>query len=133
MISIYNFDGYREYIRARFAAMPRSGYGQSLKMAEHLGVHTTLVSQVLKGGKTFTLEQGALAADFLGLTEEESDFFLLLIQEDRAANTALKKNLARQKEKLRNQARQLENRLIGENKLSEEKKAIFYSDWLYSA
>jgi uncharacterized protein (TIGR02147 family) len=133
MISIYNFNEYRGYVRARFAAMNKGGYGQSLKMAEHLGVHTTLVSQVLKGGKTFTLEQGSLAADFLGLTEDETDFFLLLIQEDRAASPALKKNLARQKEKFRQQSRKLENRLIGEMKLTEEKKAIFYSDWIYSA
>lgn len=133
MISIYNFNEYRAYIRERFEAMPRKGYGQSLKMAAHLGVHSTLVSQVLKGGKSFTLEQGALAAEFLGLNDSETDFFLLLVQEDRAASAALRKALARQKERLRAQARKLENRLIGEMKLSEEKKAVFYSDWLYSA
>ena len=133
MISLYNFESPREFIRARFEAMPKRGYGQSLRLAEFLGVHTTLVSQVLKGGKTFTLEQGALVADFFGLTEDETDYLLLLLQIERAGTPVLRKNLERQKEKLRARAKELVNRLNADTNLSEEKKAVFYSDWIYSA
>jgi uncharacterized protein (TIGR02147 family) len=113
--------------------MPKKGYGQSHKLALFLGVHTTLVSQVLNGLKTFTLEQAALVCDFLGLTELETEFFLLLVQQDRAGNESLKKVLRRQIAELRAKSAQLSNRLQAQKKLSEEARAVFYSDWTYSA
>ncbi|MGZ3712404.1 MAG: hypothetical protein ACXVBE_11645, partial [Bdellovibrionota bacterium] len=84
MISLYNFTDYRAYLLARIEAMPKRGYGQSLKLSAFLGVHSTRVSQVLKGSKIFTLEQGALTADFLGLSEDEREYFITLIELERA-------------------------------------------------
>lgn len=133
MISLYNFEDFRTFMRAKIGEMPKNGYGQSLKLAAYLGVHTTLVSQVLKGLKIFTLEQGALTAEFFGLSDDETEYFLLLIQIERAGNDSLKKNLQRQKEKIKIASKELVNRLSSEVNLSEEKKAIFYSDWIYSA
>ena len=133
MISIYEFTNYRHYIQKRFFEMPKKGYGQSHRLATHLGVHTTLVSQVLKGLKTFTLEQASLASEFLGLTESESEFFLLLVQLDRAGNEPLRKILKRQIQEMKKKSFELANRLQAEKKLSAEKRAVFYSDWSYSA
>lgn len=133
MISIFNFTDYRQFIRKRFLDMPKRGYGQAHKLAIFLDVHTTLISQVLKGLKSFTMEQASLTADFLGLTEIESEFFLLLVQMDRAGNESLRKNIRRQMGNIRKKSLDLENRLQAETKLSEEKRAIFYSNWSYSA
>jgi len=133
MISIYNFDSPKPFLAARFAELPKGGYGQGLKLAQHLKVHTTLVSQLLKGRKSFTLEQAALTAEFLGLTEEETDYFLLLVQLERAGNPALKRNLKRQLTAKKETSRELVHRLKSEVKLKEEERATFYSDWAYAA
>lgn len=133
MISLYNFKDFREYILARLAAMPKEGYGQSLKLAKFLGVHSTLVSQVLRGSKTFTLEQGAATAEFLGLSEDESEFFVSLLELERAGNEALKRSIRRRIARLEVAARELSNRLSSDATLTDEKKAVFYSDWIYSA
>lgn len=133
MISLYNYNGYRPYIIARFREMPKAGHGQSLKLAGHLAVHTTLVSQVLKGTKSFTLEQASLTAEFLGLTENETEYFLLLVQLDRAGNESLRKNLGRRLRQLRSDSENLDDRVTSDRKLSEELKAVYYSDWIYSA
>jgi uncharacterized protein (TIGR02147 family) len=133
MISLYNFNDYRAFLKARFMELPKAGHGQSLRLAEHLKVHTTLVSQVFQGHKSFTPEQGVLTAEFLGLTEEESEYFLLLIQWERAGNEALRKNLQRQIDKHKKQAQELVNRLQSNVTMSEEQKAVFYSDWTYAA
>lgn len=133
MISIYNFNDSKSFVLARFEAMPKRGRGQSLKLSEHLGVHTTLVSQILKGLKSFTQEQASLTAEFLDLTEQETDYFLLLVQLDRAGNESLRKNIKRQLNAMKSSAKELVNRLKAEVKLREEERGVFYSDWTYSA
>ncbi len=133
MISIYNYESPVSFINARFRELPRRGYGQSLRLAKHLNVHTTLVSQILKGTKNFTLEHAALTAEFLELTEEETDYFFLLVQLDRAGSLVLKKTLKRQLAKMKAHAQELVHRLKSEVRLKEEERATFYSDWTYSA
>jgi uncharacterized protein (TIGR02147 family) len=133
MNSVFNFSDYRKYMVARFAEMPKRGYGQARRLADFLQVHTTLVSQVIKGRKTFTLEQAASACEFLALNDLETDYFLLLVQIDRAGSQALRRTLSRQLERLKAQSKELVNRLSSKGKLSEEERAIFYSDWAFSA
>ncbi len=133
MVSIFNFDNYRKFIAKRFQEMPKQGYGQSRKLAAFLNVHTTLVSQVLKNLKDFTLEQASLTCEFLGLNEGETQLFLLLVQYERAGNESLRRNLRRQIENAKSHAKELVNRLESKKKLSEEDRATFYSDWSYSA
>ena len=133
MVSIIDHSNYRTFIRKKFLEMPKKGYGQANKLALFLEVHTTLVSQVLKGSKTFTLEQGALTCDFLALTDLETEYFLLLVQLDRAGNESLRKFFKKQLQGLKEKTSELVNRLQSKKKLSEEKRAVFYSDWTYSA
>lgn len=133
MISIYNYNDVKSFILARFEALPKRGRGQALKLSYHLSVHTTLVSQILKGLKPLTLEQASLTAEFLELTEPETDYFLLLAQLDRAGNESLRKNLKRQLNALKAEAKELVNRLKSETKLAEVERGVFYSDWSYSA
>ncbi len=133
MISLFNYSDFRKFIKDRFSEMPKKGYGQAHKLAQFLEVHTTLISQVLSGLKTFTLEQASLACEYMGLTELESEYFVLLVQLDRAGNEALRTILRRQIDGLKKKSSELIHRLQAEKKISEEKRAIFYSDWSYSA
>ncbi|MGZ3724004.1 MAG: TIGR02147 family protein [Bdellovibrionales bacterium] len=133
MVSIFNFKDFRGFMRAQWKAMPKAGYGQSRKLAEHLGVHTTLVSQIMQGDKAFTPEQAASACEFFALNDLETDYFLLLVQLDRAGTPVLRRALTRQIETVQRQARELSNRLVAKGKLTEEHRAVFYSDWIYSA
>jgi len=133
MLSLFEFIDYREFIKKRFQEMPKKGYGQAHKLSVFLGVHTTLVSQILKGIKTFTLEQASEVCSFFGFSELESDYFLLLVQLDRAGSELLRTNLKRQVETSRKKSLELVQRLKPAQKLSEEMRAIFYSDWTYSA
>lgn len=133
MKSIFEFDDYRRYLRDKLKEMPRQGYGSLRRLAEHLQVHTTLVSQILKEKKQFTLDQAALCADFLHLNELETDFFVTLVHWDRAGNPTSRKWIERQKDRLRKQARELSQRVAAVRELNEEQQAVFYSSWKYSA
>lgn len=133
MVSVFEYLEYRVFLKQRFLEMPKRGYGQANKLALFLGAHTTLVSQVFKGLKTFTLEQASLVAEFLGLTDLEADYFILLVQCDRAGNESLRKILRRQIEEKKKGSMELSKRLRAEKVITEEKRAIFYSEWTYSA
>lgn len=133
MTSVFTAHDYRSFVSKRFLLMPKKGYGQARKLSAFLGVHTTLVSQVLKGHKSFTLEQAALVSEFLGLTSIEEQYFLLLVSFDRAGNESLRKILQKQITELKSKSSELATRLQSQKNLTEEKRAVFYSDWIYSA
>jgi uncharacterized protein (TIGR02147 family) len=133
MKSIYLFKSYKEFIISELSTRERGGYGQFRRLADSLGVHSTLISQVLKGPKDLTFEQAASVATYLNLSELESDYFLLLVHSARAGNQELKAILQRQITALREQGQKLSTRISKEVEISKENQAIFYSDWVYSA
>lgn len=133
MTLIFDFTDYRPFIKSRFREKPKQGHGQARRLALFLNVHTTLVSQILNSQKSFTVEQALQVAEFLALNAHERDYFLLLVQMDRAGTTELKDYFRRQGEELQKRARELINRMPSEGKLNDSQRALFYSDWLYSA
>jgi uncharacterized protein (TIGR02147 family) len=132
-MTVFEFDNYKIFIEKRFKLMPKGGYGQAKKLAEHMGVSTTFVSQVLKGNKELNLEQAANVCAFLGLTELETEYFLKLVSYERAGTDRLKKILLKEINKLKSQSQKLSQRLDVKKVIPDAEKAIFYSDWYYSA
>lgn len=113
--------------------MPKKGHGQLKKLAEFLGVHTTFVSQVFNGEKTLSAEQGMGVAEFLGLGELETHYFIKLIQIEKAGTEKLKKLILLEAKAIKEQAQRISSRLVVNEVLPDEEKAIFYSAWYYSA
>lgn len=133
MRSIFTFKDYRRFIKDAFLHLPKKGFGQAAKLAAHLGVQSAFISQVLKGEKSFSLEQGLDTARFLNLNELETDYFLLLLQHDRAGTREYKLHIESKIKALSAHASQLVNRVKHDMALSPEEQATFYSDWIYSA
>lgn len=132
MNSLFNYIDYRKFLNERLKHMPKRGHGQMRKLAAFLNVHTTLTSQIFSGSKDFTLEQASLTAEFFGLNELETEYFLTLVQLSRAGNESLKKNLKKQISNIQKKAAELVNRVPVKATLTEEQRAIFYSDWTYT-
>jgi uncharacterized protein (TIGR02147 family) len=133
MNSIFETDNYRSYIKRKIVEMPKGGYGQFRKLADFLGVHTTLVSQIFSGAKNLMPDQAVLIAEFFGFTEVETEYFVTLVEFARASTDSLRRLLIRRLEEIK--ARAFENQSSRGNDycLTEEAKAIFYSDWTYVA
>ncbi len=102
------------------------------QIAKELGIHTTLLSHTLRGDKNLTPEQAILLAEFMNLPTTESDYFLLLVQIERAGNFKLKQKYQRDLNKIKFEAKEISRRVKSNMELSEEEKAQFYSSWLYS-
>lgn len=133
MITIYQYQDYKIFINDWIKSRTKGGHGELRKMAEYLRISTTMVSQIFRGEKHLSLETACELTEFLALSEEESEYFLLLVDYNRAGSAKLTKKLLSQIKKRQDQARQLENRLKKDLQLSPETKAIYYSSWLYGA
>lgn len=98
-----------------------------------MGVSTTFVSQVFRGDKRLSLEQGVLVCEYFGLTELETEYFLKLILVERAGTVKLKALLRAQAERIKDKSAEISSWLDVKKVLPEKEKAIFYSEWHFSA
>lgn len=129
---IYEFDTYRDYLATKLGA-EGSRTGQRKHLAEYIRVHTTFVSQVLKRRAEFSLEQAELINEFLEHTEEESEFFMLLILKDRAGTQKLKNRFEKQIQIIREKRMNIKERIRANEKISDQDREKFYSSYLYGA
>ncbi|NJL24616.1 MAG: TIGR02147 family protein [Calothrix sp. SM1_5_4] len=102
-------------------------------MAEHLGVSAAMVSQILSGEKTLHADLGIRVSEFVGLNDKETDYFLQLIEYERAGYHRLKSRLLKKIEQAQAEAKNLSQRVQVDREMDEKDRAIYYSSWLYTA
>lgn len=129
----FEHDNYKDLVRALLASMPRKGYGQLRKIAEHLNVSAVIVSQVFGGDRHLTQEHALDLCSYFGFSPLETEFFVLLVQMERAGNHRLKKFYQVKLSELREKSRDVKSRVAQDIELDESAKALFYSNWYYSA
>lgn len=94
MKTIFEHSSYRDYLKIRLGDGQRLGLKK--QAAQSLGVHTTLISQILSGKCEISLEQGEDMNRYLGHSEDEADYFLGLILKERAGSISLRRRFERQ-------------------------------------
>lgn len=132
-MDVFTKDFYRDIVHTIIKSRPKKGYGQLSKMAKYIGVNTTFVSQIMSGAKEPSLEQAVRISEFLHLNESETEYFLLLVQKERAGSQALLRILNKQIISLKNKNAQISKKVSKYKSLSSSDSAVFYSDWVYSA
>lgn len=132
-MQIFDFTDYKEIVKKVFELRPRRGHGQYRKLAQTLRLSSVAVSQIFKGSRDLSPEQALDTARFLFLGPEETEYFLLLVQRARAGTKELQTHFDRKIEKARAEREVLAKRVQSSAEMSESAKAIFYSNWQYSA
>ena len=127
--SLFTMTDYRNYIRSWATAC---GRGEYRRISLALGMHTTLVSQIFSGRKSLTEEQAFKLCVYMSLTALETDYFLKLVQIERAGTEQLKALFQRHLKQIHTQANEIISRVPVSEKLSEEDRALFYSSWHYT-
>ena len=130
--TIFHFLKYREFLRFYLRELPRSR-GALKAWAQHLGVHSTLVSQVMIGKRDFTEEQAYDLSLLLGLNQIEKEYFLELLRLERAGTRSLKQHHEARLQALKQQALKLSERISTDRQLTDQESAQFYSSWIFSA
>jgi len=91
------------------------------------------VSQVLNDRYHFSLEQAEAATQFLGLSQDESRCFILLVEIQRAGTPSLKQYFLKQLAELRELHLMIKERIGVSSALTEHHQTIYYSFWHYAA
>jgi uncharacterized protein (TIGR02147 family) len=130
---IFEFNDYKKYVEKRVSQMPKGGRGETQKIAKYLRMHSTRLSHVFRGQDHLTLEQGLDLCRYFGLNDLESEYFLALLQEAKAGSAHLQVFFRKKRQQIIEKSRQLSERVPGEHKLTDAEKALFYSNWYYSA
>lgn len=130
MISIFDHKTYRSYL-SEF--IKKKGRGEKSRLAEAGHCHIAYLSQVLGDRAELSAEQGLSIARYMGLGEEEQDYFLLLIAHARAGTATLKEHFNRKLSRIREEKRLLENRLAAKKTIPIATQATYFNAWIYAA
>src|SRR4051812_25906148 len=94
-MSIYLMTNYKTFIKDWLGKQPRGGRGLLTKLADHVGSSPAMITHVLSGDKDFSMEVANDVASFMGLSDEETEYFLLLVSYGRAGSHSLQERLKR--------------------------------------
>ncbi len=133
MDSIYQFDNYKNYLNYRISSLPKNGRGEFLRISKYLNVHTSLISQVLSGSKEFSVEQAFKVCDYFGLTENDRDYFMVLINHSRSGTVELKEYYQSILQQIKDKYFTVKSRIKKSVELTEQQKSQYYSDWRFMA
>jgi len=130
-MTVWSFNDYKEYVRKRCG----EERGSFRKLAAHVKIQTSLISQIFSGARHLTPEQACSVADFFELGKAETHYFVNLVQLERAGTEALKTII---RDELKRSKKESIPTAVVEvvqagNILNEQEQALFYSQWFYSA
>lgn len=119
----------KEYLES----LPKKGWGFASKFSDFSGVSQALFSQVVSSEKEFTPEQAYKFCEYIKLNEIEKEYFLELVQKDRAALSELKGFHEKRLQKIQAEGLKASNHVTDKKEMSPEEKMEFYSNYLFSA
>lgn len=131
-MSIFEFSEYKLFLKTWIKSQPNGGRGLIRKMADHLRISSTMMSHILSGDKDFSFEAANDLGAFLGLDEQESDYFLLLLSYAKAGSFSLRERYKKKIKIEQKKATEISKRVKADKDLPEVAKTIFYSNWLYT-
>lgn len=130
--SVYEFTDYKKFVRAWLSNQPLKGRGFFTILAERLGTSNAAISQIFKDDRHLSPENAVELCELLSLGDDETYYFLQLVDYARAGSIKLQKKLLA---KIKNQQlhqQKLINLLPKDTQLNETARSIFYSSWVYS-
>ena len=129
---LFSFRDYKKYLKS---CLPTSGKDRGIRsrLAATLRCRSAYVSQVLNGEIHFSLEHAAQICEFLGHTEAEAQYFLLLVHHARAGTNVLRRHYESQLTNLLSQRQKIRERIQVQESLGPVEQARYYSSWHYSA
>ena len=131
-ISVFNYLKYTEFLDFQVKSNKKI-YGYKAQLAQAAGCQRSFISQVLKGKADISIEHAIGLSGFWALTELEEDYFINLVLLARTTNKKLKDRLHRKLENARRDSENLTKRITEKTVLTDERAAIFYSNWQYLA
>ncbi len=129
---IYDYRDYRAFLVDALGGKNKRT-GQRGALARHLGCQTAYLSQVLSGTANFSLEQAYRVNQFFAHDPQAAEYFLLLVQKDRAGIHELKDYFQSKLNEISTKRTDIKTRVVKNKSISEQDQAFYYSHWYISA
>ena len=129
----FDFDDYKEYLRYMEHSRAHLQRGFRSRLAEETGCQNPFITQVLNSNANFSLEQGLRISKYLGHSEEEKKYFVLLIELGRAGTEELKSYFKSQLLELKDVYLNIKDRVGHDFVLNAETRAQYFSQWYFAA
>jgi len=130
--AVFAFKNYKSYIQSRIANDPNN-WGVMTKLAKAAGCQRPYLSRVLSSEAHLTPAQAFGLSKFWGLTENESEYFLALLELERAGSPEYQEYWKR---KLADAKKRHENisKLVNRASAAENARDLhYYSAWYWTA
>lgn len=132
-LSVFDYDDYKAFVVSLIEESPNGGRGLRRQLGEFIGCQVAYVSHVLAGERHFSPEQAEATARFFALREDESEFFGMLVDLQRAGTLALRRLLQKRIDMRRGEHREIKKRIRIARAISPADQAQYYSSWQYQA
>ena len=127
-VSLFIYSDYRKYLSEVLAP-----HGAKKKLAEFIPCQSTFLSHVMNGVANLSMEHSLRVTEYLNLNERESDYFMLLVQLQKAGSKSLEKYYLQKIEKIKIEQNRISNQIQEHRTLKLEEQMTFYNSWLYAA
>ncbi len=131
-MSVFDYRNYKEFLKA-WCELPEAGKGIRGRLSTHLRCQPSFFSQVLNGKPDLSLEQAYRASSFFKFTDEETEYFLLLVQRAKASDHDLIRYFDSQIVARLSVRTKITSRVKAGVGLTLEQQTRYYSSWIYSA
>ena len=130
---IFSYMSANKLLRIFIKTQPQKGRGLIKNIADHLDISSPQVSQFLSGIKIITVDQAYQIGRYFSWSELEMEYWLTLVEYERASHHEAKKYFHKKLEKIRLESLKVAKVVSLTTEISDEDKATFYSSWIYSA
>lgn len=134
MANIYEYTDYKVYLRLLIKNSKIRGF--STRLAEAAGCQKSYLSSALNGKAHLLPDQIYGISEFLKLNDEERDYFMLILDYQRANAIAYRKFVHKKIQQKQNAWKDLKNRIEARPLLNAETEVHlqnYYSNYLYAA
>lgn len=128
---IFSFNSYKEAMG--YYLVEKARWGQMTRAAEFLGCQVSFLTRIIKDKLQLTPDHAFNLADFLGFNADEKNYFLVLVDFERAADPKYKSHLKANLEQLKKKNESISERTNRGHLSSEAFKANYFSSWIYTA
>lgn len=130
MKTIYSFKNYKDFIKEYLSENKKIS---RKVISEKLNCQASFISQVLNNDLNFSIEQAFKLTESFNLNKSESDFFILLVNFERAGTQDLKEYYKQKMDEFIVEERSIANKINLKTDLNEEFYNEYFGSWHYAA
>jgi len=129
-LDLFGFRSYENYLNTYFSNKSARS-GAKSRLSKCLQCQPAFLSKILRGEAHLSLEMAYMACDYFGFTASEKEYFMLLVQHERAGSQSLRDYHDEKIQVILEEKKNIQKQLDIDCVITQEDRATYYGHWLY--